>query len=117
MDWTKESYSLEYLRERAEMYDWLEELAGDYANHNMLQFLVYAEVIPGDVVWKRGNALPRTSLDGKAIPAVYLAEVAFDYDKDGFSDAVDFIRVLEFEVTGTAANDALSEVMSELGDS
>ena len=121
MDWTKSNIHLEYLRACANVFDDTESrhthsLAIQDDHQSMLSFLKFAKVIPADTVWKRGNALPRTSLDSRAIPAQYLAEVAFDYDKDGYSRAADFIRVLEFEVSGTAANDALSEVMSELGD-
>lgn len=115
MDWTTETYSLDYLRERAEQWDWGIELSGDYSNASMLRFLVWSEVIPTEVEWRRGNSIPRTNLNGKAIPAGYLAEVAFDYDKDGWSSADDFIKMLEFEVSGTKDNEAVSEVMAELG--
>ena len=115
MVWTNETTSLEYLREQAESWDWFMSLSGDYSNASMIRFLQWAEVIPEEAEWKRGNALPRTSLDKNVIPAQYLAEVAFDYDKDGFSTASDFIDMLEFEVKGTVANSLVSEVMEELG--
>lgn len=117
MDWTKETHSLSWLRAEAINWDWYQEMSGgDFeTDHTMLNFLRFAGVLPIGVEWNRGNAIPKTNLDGNSIPAGYLAEVAFDYDKDGYSTASDFIDMLEFEVAGTSSNDVLGEVMADLG--
>lgn len=114
-DWTKETYSFDYLLDKAREWDWGIELTGDYENVTMIHFLKWTGVVPGSVEWKRKNSLPRTALDQKAIPAGYLAEVAYDWDSDGFSLAEDFVRALEFEVSGTSQNRMVSEVMEDLG--
>lgn len=113
-EWEKKTVSLDYLRAKATEYDdeyyWTE-----YGDVTMVTFLRWCHVIPIDVKWKRKNAQPRTELDALAIPAGYLAEVAYEWDQDGPSRAGEFIDSLEFEISGTARNHLLNETMAELG--
>ena len=104
MDWTKDTYSL----------DWLTDKAITYSDMPLaMDFLREVGVVRGP--WGRRNALPRTSLDAQAIPAGYLAEVALTWDDDGESSPVDFVSALAFEVNGTTENDMVGEVLSSLG--
>ena len=110
-DWTKETTTLNHLREKAREWDDSER----DTRPPMTEFLKFAGLVPHTVVWKRKNSLPRTSLDRNAIPVGYLAEVAYEWDNDGYSTADEFIDAIEFEVAGTASNNLVSEVMEELG--
>lgn len=108
MDWTRRNISLPFIREKAHEWD---------SNHDsgMMDFMRWAGLVPRDTVFTRRNSLPRTSLDPNFIPVVYLAEVANEWDEDGYSTAVDFVDAIEFEVSGTNKNTLVSEVMGELG--
>lgn len=114
-DWTKEMVPFSLLKEMAQEWDWGVFLSGSEDTATMVNFLKFSGVVPKDVNWNRKNSLPRTSLDKNAIPAGYLAEVAHEWDGDGYSQASDFVSALEFEVAGTRKNDMVSEVMEELG--
>lgn len=114
-DWTKETVPYALLKEKAEKWDWGVWMSEDYENATMVNFLKYSGIIPNDVEWNRKNALPRTSLNKDAIPAGYLAEVAHEWDSDGYSEAQDFVKALEFEIAGTAQNALVTETMEELG--
>ncbi len=104
VDWTGQTYEL----------DWLTEQANKHAALPCaMDFLREIGVVRGP--WRRANALPRTSLDRQAIPAGYLAEVAYTWDRDGDSSPTYFVSALEFEVDGTTKNDMVGEVLSSLG--
>ncbi len=103
-NWTGQTYGLDWLNEQANAHHSL-----PYA----MDFLREIGVVRGP--WRRANALPRTSLDRQAIPAGYLAEVAYTWDRDGESSPTDFVSALEFEVDGTDKNDLVGEVLSSLG--
>lgn len=114
-DWTKETVPFSLLKEKADEWDWGVFLSGSEETATMVEFLKFSGIIPSIVVWNRKNSLPRTSLDKNAIPAGYLAEVAHEWDSDGFSEAKDFVAAIEFEIAGTVKNHMVSEVMEELG--
>lgn len=104
MDWKDRTFSLNQLDEwtsipALSMMGWLRTLG----------------IIPNDVVWTRGNALTKTSLHANAIKAGYLAELAYEWDKDGESTAFEFVDALRFEVNGESKNEVVSEVLGELG--
>jgi hypothetical protein len=80
-----------------------------------LLFLQMADIIPYGIEWKRGNQIPQTKLNPRRIPGKYLAEVAYDWDKDGETTATEFVEALAFEVEGTEENDIVSEVTAGLG--
>jgi hypothetical protein len=111
-DWKTRTWALFDLRDRATHYD---ELWIEGGTPFALDFLYWAGVIPKDVNWKRKNSVPKKFLDGGAIPAGYLAEVAASWDEDGWSSAESFCDMLAFEVTGTPQSNVLLETMSELG--
>lgn len=114
MDWKTETYSLGYLESKATLFDYIN--GGVYDDRfGMLNFLKWAGVVPVDVDWKRRNAIPQTSMDANAIPAMYLAEVALEWDDDGVTDAFAFVDMLRAEVSGTPENAIVSETMQELG--
>lgn len=103
MDWKTQTYNLE----------WLKNMASQSLETSAIRFLKGSGIMPWDLDWKRGNAIPRT-LDPNAIPASYLAEVAFDWDKDGASSAKEFIDAIEFEVRGTEKNELAALSLGEL---
>jgi hypothetical protein len=104
IDWTKETYDLDWLNEQANIHRGM-----SFA----MDFLREVRVVRGP--WGRRNAIPRTSLDRKAIPAGYLAEVALGWDDLGPSEPIDFVSALEFEVNDTNKSDMVGEVLSSLG--
>lgn len=115
-----ENYPVNYLTERHS----LEKLADlairfDKARENKpvkaMKFLQMVGIIPWGIVWKRGNQIPQTRLNPDGIPGRYLAEVAFDWDKDGETTATEFIEALAYEVEGTKQNSIVSEVTAGLG--
>src|SRR5688572_6442491 len=81
---------------------------------SMIAWLRLIGIIPITVEWKRGNRLPNTNLDPRAIPAGYLAEVALDWDKEGRTTPKDFVDTLAFEVSGRPEKISVSEVLSDL---
>lgn len=104
IDWTNETYDLDTLK--------IQALAHPSLSYAM-DFLREVGVVRGP--WGRRNAIPRTSLDRKAIPARYLAEVALGWDDLGESAPIDFVSALEFEVDDTTKGDMVGEVLSSLG--
>lgn len=80
-----------------------------------MTFLQMADIIPFGIEWKRGNQIPKTRLSPDGIAGAYLAEVAYDWDKDGETTATEFVDMLVFEVEGTEQNQAVTEVTDWLG--
>ena len=104
MDWKDETYSISQLDEWTVI-----------PSLSIMGWLRSIGIIPNDAVWTRGNALTKTSLNADAIRAGYLAELAYEWDKDGESTPSEFIDALRFEVNGTAQNNMVAEVLGELG--
>ena len=111
MNYLTETYSLDELRAKAEHCDRVRNGKPLYA----IMFLQMGGIIPYGIEWKRGNQIPQTRLNPNAITAKYLAEVAYDWDKDGETTATEFLDALAFEVAGTGQNEAVSEVTQGLG--
>lgn len=80
-----------------------------------LLFLQMAEIIPYGIEWKKGNSIPKTRLSPDGIQGQYIAEVAYDWDRDGPTTATEFVNALVFEVEGTEENQAVTEVTDSLG--
>jgi hypothetical protein len=108
MDWRYDTISLTRLWDLSEKHN---SIMGAIA------FLKLIEVIPESVEWKRGNAIPKTNLNADAIPAGYLAEVAYDWDKDGPSAPWEFVDAIAAECNGTEVNTEVSDVLGQLGRS
>jgi hypothetical protein len=104
MDWKDKTVSLEQLFELAEIHN----------DQGAINFLKHAQIMP-DVDWKRSNANTKTNLDPLAIRAGYLAELAYEWDKDGLTEPRDFVESIEFEVRDSPRNRNVSEVLGELG--
>lgn len=117
--WKKKTFSFDALRARGILFDqdryWGPQNVDPDEAPTMLDFLRYAGVVPEGVTWKRKNAQPRNELKPDAIPAVYLAEVAYEWDEEGPSTVAEFLDSLEFEVLGTPRNQLLNETMADLG--
>lgn len=111
MNYLTERWSLDKLSEMASNCDRVRKQRPLPA----LLFLQMAGVIPYGIEWKRGNQIPKTRLNRDGIEARYLAEVAYDWDKDGETTATEFVSALEFEVEGTEQNEAVTEVTEALG--
>lgn len=105
MDWKIKTYNIVELS----------TLAFYSAATTAMGFLYEQDIIPDDVIWKRGNSIPRTNISGAAIPAGYLAEVAFSWDKNGPSDPLEFTDALRAEIAGTETNGIIAETLGELG--
>lgn len=105
MDWKDKTFSL------AELF----KIADVHKDTSAINFLKHAEIIPNDVHWKRGNANTKTNLDPTGIRAGYLAELAYDWDKDGPTTPLEFMEALEFEIRDHPRNRNVSEVLGELG--
>lgn len=113
MSWVEDTYSLAELREKADNYQWFIDLSGELPR--AMDFLYAEHVIPDGVKWRRRNAVPRTSLDADAIPAGYLAEVAYEWDDDGPAPIHAFLNMLAFECLETPQNSVVNETMTDLG--
>ena len=111
MNYLTERWSIDKLREMASNCD----RARQQKPLAALLFLQMAGVIPYGIEWKRGNQIPKTRLNPEGIEAQYLAEVAYDWDKDGETTATEFVEAITFEVEGTEQNDAVAEVTEALG--
>jgi len=110
--WEDTVYTLDFIRERAEHYD---ELTIEGGQPFAMDFLYWSHIIPPDVKWRRRNAVPRTSLDPLAIPAGYLAEVAYEWDDDGSAPIHAFVNMLAFECVDSPQNNVVNETMTDLG--
>ncbi len=111
-NWSNKTYSLESIRSAANHYD---ELTIEGGKPFAMDFLYWSGIIPQNVDWKRRNAVPRTSLDPDAIPAGYLAEVAYEWDDDGSAPIHAFVNMLAFECLDTRQNSVVNETMTDLG--
>lgn len=80
----------------------------------MVTWLRLIGVIPATVEWRRGNRLPNTNLDPQAIRAGYLAEVAQDWDTEGYTTPREFLEALAFEIRDTPQKQVVSEVLDGL---
>jgi len=109
-DWREKTFSLTYIYNSLSIHErWNGE------DIPAMEFLKNCMIVPADVVWKRRNSMTRTSLSAAGIPAGYLAELAYDWDKDGPSSPRDFVHALEFEISGHPRNDEVSQVLGSLG--
>lgn len=80
-----------------------------------IQFLKDCGVIPTWVTWSRQNHQPSTSVNPENMRAGYLAEVAYEWDRDGWTSASEFVEMLEAETAGTPRNDIIAKTMKGLG--
>ena len=109
-DWKSKTYTLDWLQTHAQGCTYIHGFV-----KGALHFLVHVGVIPEGVQWNRKNANPKTSVDPNNIPAVYLAEVALEWDAEGPSTPLQFISALRAEIAGTSENSVVSETLGELG--
>ena len=105
LEWQKQTTTFEYLDKQADKFP---------LEMSMVTWLRLIGVIPLTVEWQRGNRLPNTNLDPRALSAGYLAEFAYDWNKDGRTTARDFVDALAFEVSGRPEKLSVSEVLAEL---
>jgi hypothetical protein len=82
-----------------------------------VDFLKAAQVIPYDVVHISAPDYVNTNLNPDAIPAGYLAALAYEWDKDGPIDdsALEFVESLRPELRGFPEREAVREAV-EAGD-
>ena len=105
-DWKTETYG----------YNWLRKQAADHGHmDSAMEFLRAVGVVPADVEYGRATRVVSNSLDPQAIPALYLAEFANDWDNIGPSSPDFFVAALEFECAGSRKRDVVSETLTELG--
>lgn len=57
-----------------------------------------------------------TNLNPEAIPIGYLSEAAYEWDKLGDSNPVDFVNMLKFETAGTRQKEVSNEILNELSN-
>ena len=103
-------------RTQTHCLDVLEQLARDTNVISAMHFLVQAGVMPVDAAatWKRRNALPRLGIDPNKLTGEYLAEVAYEWDEDGPSSAIDFVEMLRAETRGHE-RDVIIAALDRLG--
>lgn len=105
-DWAKQTYG----------FNWLRKQATDHGHlTSAMDFLQAVGVVPADSSFRRKTRWTSNSLPASAIPALYLAEFANDWDSVGESSPVDFMEAVEFEVAGTSKRDVVAETLAELG--
>lgn len=105
-DWKTETFG----------YNWLRKQAADRPHmDSAMAFLQAVGVVPADVEYRRRTRVVSNSLSPEAIPALYLAEFANDWDAIGPSSPDYFVAALEFECAGSTKQDVVSETLSELG--
>jgi hypothetical protein len=93
-------------------FKWLRENTDDAPCMSFL-WLVKLGVIPQGTKWKRSNRIVNTNLKPDAIPAGYLAEVAYEWDSwGGGASSRQFMDALAFEVNGTEQKSVASEMMT-----
>jgi hypothetical protein len=112
-DWKKKTWSLAFLREQAQLAE--ELMHPDDKRVPMLNFLKYLGIVPTDVKWTRRNALPRLGIPGENLTAEYLAEVAYEWDEDGWTTPTEFVELcLAPEVAGHE-RDVIIKALARLG--
>jgi hypothetical protein len=67
------------------------------------------QVIPYDVVHISAPDYVNTNLNPDGIPAGYLAALAYEWDKDGASSALEFVDSLRPELRGSPEREAVRE--------
>ena len=119
-DWTSETFSLAWLRERRFDFDPLSESP-------VFEWLKSIGAVPASV-HATGHALiedghasrysqnqPVLNLDGDAIPARYLALTAGEWDTWGKSTPTQFLDAIELETAGHTKRDTVYETLWALG--
>ena len=80
-----------------------------------VDFLKAIQVVPYDVERIPAPDYVNTNLDPTSIPAGYLAALAYEWDKDGASTAVEFMDSLRPELRGSPERDAVREQLEVAG--
>ena len=105
LEWTRQTTTFDYLKSKTK---------GFPTKMSMVAWLKLIGVVPLTAEWRRGNRLPNTNLNPDFLPAGYLAEFAYDWDKDGRTTPAEFLDALAFEVQGTKQKAVVNEVLAEL---
>lgn len=105
-NWQNKNYEYRYLRFRAG----LEHPSYDIPS---IDWLVSIGVIPDNASAYQALGRPQNPTDEKHIPAAYLVKFARDFDKDGPSTPIEFVKALAFEIPGTKERSTVNEIMSE----
>jgi hypothetical protein len=74
-----------------------------------VEFLKAVLVIPYEVERVPAPDYVNTNLNPDSIPAGYLAALAYEWDKDGPSTALEFVESLRPELAGSPERDAVRE--------
>lgn len=80
-----------------------------------VDFLKSVQVIPYEVKNMPSPDYIVTHLDPNAIPAGYLASLAYEWDKDGPSSPGEFIDALRPELKGSPQRDVVHEQLEAAG--
>lgn len=106
--WQDTSVSLSRLRQLAEQPGW-------GVAHPAFEFLHEVGVVP-ETVKTASPAKVRININREAIPAGYLASVAYEWDTWGPSHPLDFVEALEAELD-PSKREFISTLLTTLGRS
>lgn len=95
-------------------YNWLKSMANNN-RMSIVEWLRSIGVIPEDVRWKRAPMSVYNGLDPNGISAKALAELAYEFDKEGEATPREYMTWLEYEIKGHPRREQFMAVLSTLG--
>ena len=106
LDWKDKSWSYGELEAKS---------AVDGFYGSILSWLKHVGVIPEDVRWKRAPMSLYNGLNGEALPGRVLAELAYEFDKEGAGSPMEYLEWLQYEIKGHPRREQLMAVLATLG--
>lgn len=106
LDWKQRRFNFNELRQFA---------AVRTDETSAFRFLQSIQVVPYEVKRVSAPDYIVTNLDPDSIPAGYLAALAYEWDRDGPSSALEFVDSLRPEMNGTHEREAVREQLERVG--
>jgi hypothetical protein len=106
LDWQDKTWAYNSLKSMSNV--------GDFGG-TIIEWLKNVGVIPTEVKWRRAPMSIYNGLDGNAIKGRILAELAYEFDKEGYGTPAEYLEWLQYEIKGHPKRDGLLAVLATLG--
>lgn len=103
-DWKDKTWSYAYLKENSHMQ-----------SDTIINWLKAIGIIPAEVKWRRSPMSVYNGLDGNAIKAQSIAELAYEFDILGYGTPEEYVDWIEYEIKGHHKRDSFMAALSMLG--